>query len=271
MRGGRQISGSERGPHIPTKLFEEEDMSFPRVILAILVFATMISVSSAAAASCSNTTLKGVFGSLDAGFNGAQPEATLTQFTADGSGHLTNGTAINSLNGSITSGTFIGTYSIAKDCTGNYTVTFQGGSTASGNFFLDNMKKGAETIRTDGGFTKFGVILAQGAGVCGLTGKKQTFALGLFGAAGGPAAAAGQVVFNGAGMVSGKATYSLNGTIVSGSLSGTYTENSSCTGGAKITLSGVTTNYDFVVVNSGKEILLIQADPGTTVSGTMQQ
>ncbi|MFI5114021.1 MAG: hypothetical protein ACHP7J_02670 [Terriglobales bacterium] len=234
----------------------------------------MIAVGSASAATCSNATLKGVLGTLDLGFKAGQFETTLTQSTADGNGHLSGGTATNSTSGTITTTTFTGTYSIAKNCTGSYTVTFPNNSTASGNTVSDNMNKGAQTIRTDSGFVKSGVILAQGVVACGLTGKKQTFAANLNGTINGVGAVSlvGQVILDGKGKVSGTETASLNGTIATASITGTYTENANCTGTAQITPQGFsTTNFNFVVVNAGKEILLIETDSGTTISGTMQQ
>lgn len=249
-------------------------MNFLKFCTAVVVFATMIAVGSASAATCSNATLKGVIGTLDAGFNAGQFETTLTQSTADGNGHLTGGTFTDSTSGSIATGTFTGTYSIAKNCTGSYIVTFKNGSTASGNFVLDDMNKGSQTIRTDSGYVKTGVILAQGAVACGLPGKKQTLAANLFGAIGGVGAVAivGQVILDGKGKISGNETASLNGTIKTASISGTYTENANCTGSAQIMPQGFgTANFDFVVVNGGKEILLIETDPGTTISGPMQQ
>jgi hypothetical protein len=248
-------------------------MNFQKFCFATLVFATMVAVGSVSAATCSNATLKGVSGTLDTGLKAGQFETTLTQSTADGNGQL-SGTATNSTNGTITMGiTFTGTYSIAKNCTGSYTVTFQNGSTASGNFVLDNMNKGSQTIRTDSGFVKTGVILAQGAVVCGMTGKKQTFAANLVGAINGigPVASVSQVILDGKGNVFGNGTLSVNGTITSGPITGTYTENASCNGTAQITQGANTANFVFVVVNAGKEILMIQTDTGTTVSGTMQQ
>jgi hypothetical protein len=253
---------------------EEIKMNFQKLCFAVLVSATMIAASPAFAATCSNATFTGVYGSIDAGFDAGQPEATVTQFTADGKGKL-SGTATNSKNGVITTGaTFTGTYSVSSACTGSYTVKFTNGKTSSGVFFADEANKGAQTIRTDHGFVKTGFIQAQGTVTCGLTGTKQTFALNLTGSALtiGAVAGAGQVTLNGSGGVSGKGTFSENGTVTSASLSGTYTENSNCTGTAQITLSGFpASNYSFVVVNSGKELLLIETDANTTVSGTMQQ
>jgi hypothetical protein len=248
-------------------------MNFQRLCFAVLVFATTIAVGAASAASCSNATLNGVFGSLDAGVKAGEPEATVTQFTADGKGNL-SGTLTNSTNGTVTTGTFAGTYSISKNCTGSVTVTFPNGSTASENIVLDNAKKGAQMIRTDSGLIKPGFALAQGAVTCGANGKKQTFAANLTGTINGtgPIAYVGQVILDGKGNVSGTLTLSLNGTIATAPITGTYTENANCTGTAQVTPSGFSTaNFNLVVVNVGKEILLIETDTNTTISGTMQQ
>ena len=248
-------------------------MNLQKFCCTLLAFTAAVAIGSASAATCSNATLKGVAGSLDAGFNGGLPETTLTQATFDGQGNL-SGTVTDSTNGTITTGTFTGTYSVSKNCTGSLTVKFQNGSTASENFVLDDSKKGAQMIRTDSGLVKSGLVLDQGAVTCGATGKKATFAANLTGTINGigPAAAVGQATLDGKGNISGTGTFSLDGSILTGSISGTYTENSNCTGTAAITPQGFSTlNFDFVVVNGGKELLLIETDAGTTVSATMQQ
>jgi hypothetical protein len=248
-------------------------MNCQKLCVAILVFSFTIAVGLASAATCSKATLNGVYGSLDAGVNAGQPEATLTQFTADGNGNLT-GTLTNSTNGVITSGTLSGTYTVATNCIGNYTVTFTNGTKARGRFFMDNSNNGAQTIRTDSGLVKVGSILAEGAVTCGLAGKRQTFAINLIGTGigVGPVASAGQMTLNGTGGITGNATFSQSGTIHTAALSGTYSANADCTGTAQVTLSGFSSsNYMFVVVSSGKEMLLIETDTNTVVSGTMQQ
>lgn len=246
-------------------------MNFQKLCFAV-VFATTIAVGSASAATCSKATLNGVYGSLDAGFDAGQAEATLTQFTADGKGNLTG--TVYSTNGVFATGAITGTYSVSTNCTGSYKVTLPNGKTASGKLFADDSNKGAQMIRTDIGFVKPGFVLAQGTVTCGLTGKKQTFALNLFGTAlsVGPVAGAGQVTLNGSGSVSGTATFSENGKLTTANVTGTYTEKSNCTGTAQIKLSGLpTSNYDFIVVNSGMEMLMLETDANTIVSGTMQQ
>jgi hypothetical protein len=248
-------------------------MNFKKSCLSVLAFATIIAIGSASAANCTNASLKGVWGSLDAGFNNGQPEATQTQVTFDGNGGL-KGTITNSTNGTISTGSFTGAYSVSKNCSGFFTLNLPGGVTAHSNFALDLTEKGAQTIRADDGLVKTGFALAQGVVTCGLTGKKVTFAGNLAGtmAAFGPIAGAGQVIFDGKGNISGTVTFDLAGGFDTVPIAGTYTENANCTGTAEFTPQGFTTaNFNIVVVNAGKEILIIETDAGSTVSGTLQK
>jgi hypothetical protein len=141
-------------------------------------------------------------------------------------------------------------------------------------FVADDGNKGFQLIDTTSGGVAGGFGLAQGGATCGLTGKKATFAANLFGKIvnTGPIAYVGQVILDGEGKVSGSGTFDVNGTIVSAPIKGNYTENSDCTGTVQITPSPSSTlNFNFVVVNSGKEILLIETDANTIVVGSMQQ
>jgi len=249
-------------------------MSFQKQCLVLLMFATLVAVGSASAGSCSDATLNGVWGYTSSGFGGdGTPRAAVGQATADGNGNIT-GSETKSKDGTILTVTFTGTYSVAKNCTGSLTVTQQDGTTKNANFVFDDSKKGFQVIQTDSGHVDAGFGLAQGTVTCGLTGKKATFAANLSGTDNGvgPVAGVAQVILDGKGNISGTETYSLNGTIGTASLSGTYTENANCTGTAQITTQGVGTgNFNFVIVNGGKEFLLIQTDNNTIVSGTLQQ
>jgi len=249
-------------------------MNFQKQCLVLLVFATLVAVGSASAGSCSNATLNGVWGYTSSGFGGdGTPRALVGQATADGKGNL-SGTETKSKDGAILTVTFTGTYSVAKNCTGSLTVIQQDGTTKNANFVFDDSKKGFQVIQTDSGHVDSGFALAQGAAVCGATGKKATFAANLTGSitGGQPVAGVGQIILDGKGNVSGSETFSVGGTITTTAIGGTYTANADCLGMAQITASGLpTANYSFVVVNGGKELLLIETDTGTIVSGNMQQ
>jgi len=243
------------------------------IIVSVVLFATMIAVSPASA--CSNATLIGVFGYIHGrpdGIGGMR--AVVGQMTADGQGNL-GGSWTMSLNGTISTGTFTGTYSIAKNCTGSLTLENEDLPTADYNIVFDDVHKGFQMIQTDNGTAQPGFALAQGIVTCGLTGKKQILATNILGtltATSQVDAVVGQVTLDGKGNIAGTETFSVGGAISTLPVTGTYTQNADCTGTAQVTPKGsLTSNFNYVVVNGGKELLLIETDNNTTVAGTAQQ
>jgi hypothetical protein len=87
-----------------------------------------------------------------------------------------------------------------------------------------------------------------------------------------PAETVGQVTLDGKGNISGTETFTNNGIISTLSVTGTYTENSNCTGTWTVIPSGGSAiDFNTVVVNSGKELLLIESDNNTNAAGHAQQ
>jgi hypothetical protein len=71
---------------------------------------------------CSLAGAAGTYGVSDSGaVIGIGPRAAVAQLTLDAAGNI-NGTVTASLNGTVTSGTLSGTYTVSPDCTG--TTTF---------------------------------------------------------------------------------------------------------------------------------------------------
>jgi len=236
-----------------------------QLCFALTVLVSMSLIGRASAATCTKATVVGVWG--------YQVGAAVGQFTSDGNGNLTGSQTV-SQDGIIETQTFTGTYSVLAKCTGSFTINFTGGGTANAAFVIDDGRKGAQIINTDSGIVAGGFGLAQGVVTCGLTGQKATFAANLFGKITnvGPIAYVAQVILDGTGNISGTGTFDVNGTIVKRSITGTYTEIANCTGTAQFTPSGLSTlNFNLVVVNGGKEILLIETDTNTVVVGNMQQ
>jgi hypothetical protein len=66
--------------------------------------------------------------------------------------------------------------------------------------------------------------------------------------------------------------FSINFTNTKLSVTGSYTEKSDCLGTAQVTPKGsAAMNFNTVEVNGGKELLLIETDSGTFLSGTAQE
>jgi hypothetical protein len=89
----------------------------------------------------------------------------------------------------------------------------------------------------------------------------------------GPYAAAARIVCDGKGACHAEGTQSLNGLIVPLVDQGaTYTVNPDCTGSITVDLGGgQTINFNFIIVDRGKEIRSIQTDSGTAITGNLRQ
>jgi hypothetical protein len=249
-------------------------MNFAKACIALSFVLTFGGVSLAHA-SCSNASVKGTYGIVSTGLNGSlQPASSVDQITLDGAGHF-SGTSTKSIDGTIVTFPFTGTYSIAASCNGTAIFTNQGGQTEHDRIFLNNSNAGAFLIQTDANHVQSSIAAAQGAATCTNLGVKNPYS---FEATGqvigtGQIAGAGRLAMNGTGAISGTLTLSLDGVIHSAvSVTGTYKINSNCTGSATLTPTGLSPmNFNVVVVNAGKEIMAIETDKNTIVTGTFQE
>lgn len=249
-------------------------MNFTKLSIALL-FGSIIVSTPVAQAACSNASLKGTYGIVATGLNGSlQPASSVDQVTLDGAGHV-SGTSTKSIDGTIVTYTVTGTYSISANCTGTAVFNNQGGETRHAKIYLNNANAGAFAIQTDKNHVESSIAVAQGVASCTNAGVKNPYS---FEATGqvigtGQIAAAGRLTMNGTGTISGTLTVSLDGVIHSSvAVTGTYKINSNCTGSATITPTGLTAmNFNLVVVNAGKEIMAIETDNNTIVTGTFQQ
>lgn len=239
-------------------------MKLEKFCFAIAVLATMLAIGATCAA-CTNATVTGVWG--------FQVGTSVGQFTADGAGNITAGSATINQNGTVTTETFTGTYAVKSNCTGSLTLNIKGGGSITANFVLDSGNKGAQIIDTTAGTVAEGPGAAQGTVTCGLTGTAVKYAALLLGKiiGGSSIAYVAQVTLDGKGNVTGTGTFDVGGSFLATSISGTYTETSSCTGTISMTPKGSgTLNFAFVVVNAGKELLLVETDSNASVAGSMQ-
>jgi hypothetical protein len=249
-------------------------MHVPKIAVAVIVFATIISASPASAV-CSNATFKGAYGYYHGRPGGGAITKTLVgQITADGEGNV-SATWTLSTNGTISTGTTTGTYSISSNCTGTLTLNNEDFVPANFSLVFDNDARGFQLIQTDTGTAQAGFGFAQGTPTCGLTGKKHTFATNLVGTlfpSSEIEAIVGQLTLDGKGSISGNETFSVDGVISKLPITGSYTVNSDCTGTVQITPMGsAPTNFNAVVVNGGAELLLIETDSNTLIAGTAQE
>ena len=89
----------------------------------------------------------------------------------------------------------------------------------------------------------------------------------------GPYAAVARLVCDGKGACHAEGSQSINGEILPlVDESATYIVNPDCTGSIAVILVGAPPiNFNFIIVNRGKEIRSIQTDPGTAITGNLRQ
>ena len=104
-----------------------------RTAFAFMFGATLIAcIATPALASgpCSLARSAGHWSLTDNGtVVGVGPRTAVGVFTLDGNGNLQNGVAASSLNGSVASETFSGTYTVNPDCSGSFDVKIYSGAT----------------------------------------------------------------------------------------------------------------------------------------------
>ncbi|HTY55574.1 MAG TPA: hypothetical protein VMB26_10260 [Candidatus Binataceae bacterium] len=241
-------------------------------IASLILLASFALSSAAGAGTCSNASLRGTYGFLHDGTdsNGAPATAAVTQITFDPTTGTFTGETTTSHEGAIATESLNGTYTIAPDCTG--TGTPSGGSP----FSIVVTSKGFLAVHpfSEGFAVKQDSQTCTNAAVVGTFGFETT---GLF-LEGAPST--GWVAFigklkltvnrSGEGIISGRAAGSEGDTALAfAPVTGSYSVASDCTGTATITPKGQSPlNFSFVVVDCGNEILAIETDLDTVVSGT---
>ena len=104
-----------------------------RTAFAFMLGATLIAcITTPALANgpCSMARSAGHWSLTDNGtVVGVGPRTAVGVFTLDGNGNLQNGVASSSLNGTVASESFSGTYTVNPDCSGSFDVTIYSGGT----------------------------------------------------------------------------------------------------------------------------------------------
>ena len=243
-------------------------------IARMIVLASFALSSAAWAATCSNASLSGTYGFLHGGTdsNGTPTSAAVSQLTFDATTGTFTGETTSSHDGVIATAPLTGTYTIASNCTG--TGYPDGGSPFS--FVVTSTGFLALHLFAEG----FGV--KQGSPTCTNAGVESSFGFettGVFLAAVSTPAVAfiGELKFtvdpSGEGVISGHLAASEDGKFHSfEEVAGSYTVDANCRGTATITPKRSSAlNFSFVVVDGGNQMLVVETDADTVVSGTLQR
>ena len=246
-------------------------------IARISVLASFALSSAAWAATCSNASLSGTYGFLHLGTdsNGTPATAAVSQVTFDSTTGTFTGETTASHDGVIATLPLNGTYAVASNCTGT-------GVPEGGNPF--------SIVVTSTGFLAVhllseGFAVKQGSSTCTNAGVKGRFGFETTGVFLAGAPATGAVAFigelkltvnpSGEGVISGHVSSSEDGTFLTFAdepVTGSYTVGTHCRGRATIKPKGHSEmHFRLVVVDGGNEMLAIETDTDTVVSGTLQR
>lgn len=264
-------------------------ISKPLVVAHTIILASLALGSRAGAApqpataggSCSNASLSGTYGKL---YGGAAVDGTPTvsvqRVTFDSLTGKFSSYTTASHNGVISSAAVPGIYAVAPDCT------------VAATYFLGTMKNDFSMVPTSTGFfytsqwpsattegfgVKRGSPTCTNAGIAGSFGFEVTGVLVDGAPITGPVAFIGALTFttdsSGSGAIGGRLAGSENGTIYTFAqtpVTGSYEVNNNCWGKAAITPKGLPEmHFRFLVVDGGKQLLAIETDANTVVSGTL--
>jgi hypothetical protein len=245
-----------------------------RIVLTIVLASFALS-SAAWAATCSNGSLSGTYGFLhdETDSNGTPATAAVSQITFDSTTGAFTVETTASHGGVIATESLTGTYTIASNCTGTGTPT--GASPFS-------------IVVTPTGFLALhllaeGFAVKQGSPTCTNAGVKGSFGFETTGVFLAGAPATGAVAFigelkltvnpSGEGVISGHLAASEDGTFLTFAeepVTGSYTVDTDCRGTATMKPKGQPEmHFSFVVVDCGKELLAVETDADTVVSGTL--
>ena len=201
------------------------------------------------------------------------PTRSVAQITFDSTTGTFTGETKASHDGVITTFSFTGTYSVASNCTGT-------GKPTGGNPF--------SFVVTSTGFLAIhlfseGFAVKQGSPTCTNAGVKGRFGFETTGVFLAGAPATGAVAFigelkltvnpSGEGVISGHVAASEDGkflTFAEEPVTGSYRVAKDCRGRATITPKGGSEmHFSLVVVDGGNEMLAVETDADTVVSGTL--
>lgn len=246
-------------------------------VLMALVSIAPAQTAIAPATTCSNASVKGLYGLLITGYDSSGLyQMGMGQINANGTGSFTGIETVSDDGVIFNNQSLTGTYSIGTNCTGSGTIkNVKNGTTSHYNFVVDPVRNQVEAAGTDSGHgTASGYALALGTATCSTAAVAGTY--GFHGGGDlvgkGVMQFAGQYVLDGTGKLSGSETRSVDGTIISAaSISGTYTMASTCRGTISYTFGGAAVKLNIVMVSGGKSFFTIETDVDTVSTAVAQQ
>jgi hypothetical protein len=195
------------------------------------------------------------------------------RFILDGNGNLFGNSAAT-VNGTWSAGPVTGAYTVNVDCSASFTLTDAGGGVQNFSGVVVNQGDSAVLLQTDPG-SGISATLRRTRNSCQTSDLAGTFGFQAAGTVQSAATAVyssvGIINLDGQGNLTAIESRYADGSYVQVASSGTITVNLDCTLNMTLSPTGGSGNQvDFggVVVNNEKEMILVQSDAGTVVSGS---
>lgn len=207
------------------------------------------------------------------------PYAELGELVANGTGGVSGQTNTN-LSGLRGSYPLTGTYTVQANCAGSMTLMVNSQTTTALTFqVIDNAQALVIAISKPGEVVTgraYRTTAASRGTQCANGSLSGAYGYVLAGTTASDGASfsysdSGQLTADGNGNLSAASVTNLGGGFSNVNKSGSYSISSDCQGTASLTnQSGLSNSYVLAVVQDGQQILLLETDAGTTVTGTGQ-
>ncbi|MGA7238154.1 MAG: hypothetical protein WBY44_20885 [Bryobacteraceae bacterium] len=201
------------------------------------------------------------------------PVAGAARLILDGSGNISGYSAEN-MAGNWIQGNITGTYVVNTDCTFSFAIADAGGHTENFSGVLTGQSSTAMVLQTDPG-TGVSGTLKSARGLCQTSDISGSFGLQYSGTSlptNSAYSSVGVVTLDGQGNLTAAETRFSGGTSSQAQSSGTIIVNSDCSftmALSPISGSGATMNFFGIASADNKQLLIVQSDAATAVTGTM--
>ena len=264
-------------------------------VIGLIAAASVLTPNAGAAVNCSNDLLTGVYGlrisgmlrtsltggvagagltdaiaaRLKAGAAGSNAAAGYARLFMDGAGGV-SGTSAASIVGIWSEGPVVGQYAVKEDCTFTLTLTDVAGGTQHLEGVLTRTGDSASLLQTDTG-TGVSGLLKRSNDFCDGSALPANLKMQTSGAVGssGPLNSVGLVEIGNDGGITAIESRFSNGAVSRVASTGTMTINADCTVSFSLTSTadGSVAAYRGMLVNGGRELMVVRSDAGAIVSG----
>jgi uncharacterized protein (TIGR03437 family) len=252
------------------------------LLTATSAFAAPANTPQIGGATCTASMVNGTYFYMLTGINAlggtAAPYAELGQLVANGSGGLSGQTSTN-LSGQRGTYPMTGTYTVQPNCAGSMTLTVNSQTTTAFTFQVINNAQALVLAVSKTGEVVTGrayrTTAASGGTQCSNGSLSGSYGYVFTGTTASNGASfsysdSGQLAADGNGNLTGSSVTNLGGEFSNINRIGSYSVESTCLGTASISTQTSTYNFAIAIVQDGQQVLFLETDAGTTVSGLGQ-